>query len=77
VTVTVTPPSGTAVSGTLVSLDDFDISLRDSSGEYHSWKRTPDLKVTKNDPYATHAELLDEYTDKNIHDIVAYLETLK
>jgi mono/diheme cytochrome c family protein len=77
VTVTVTPPSGTAVSGTLVSLDDFDISLRDSSGEYHSWKRTPDLKVTKNDPYAMHAQLLDEYTDKNIHDVVAYLETLK
>jgi len=77
VTVSVTPPSGAAVSGVLVHLDDFNVSLRDSSGEYHSWKRIPGLKVVKNDPYAAHVELLDKYTDKNMHDIVAYLETLK
>jgi len=77
VTLTVTPPSGAAVSGVLVHLDDFNVSLRDSSGEYHSWKRTPELKVIKNDPFAAHIELLDKYTDKNMHDIVAYLESLK
>jgi cytochrome c oxidase cbb3-type subunit 3 len=77
VTVSVTPPSGAAVSGVLVHLDDFNVSLRDSSGEYHTWKRIPGLKVVKNDPYAAHVELLDKYTDKNMHDIVAYLETLK
>jgi len=77
ITLTVTPPSGAAVSGVLVHLDDFNVSLRDSSGEYHSWKRTPELKVVKNDPFAAHTELLDKYTDKNMHDIVAYLESLK
>jgi len=77
VTVTVTPLSGAPVSGTLIALDDFNVSLRDSSGDYHCWKRTPELKVQKNDPYAAHERMLDEYTDKNIHDIVAYLETLK
>jgi hypothetical protein len=77
VMVTVTPPSGPAVSGTLVQIDDFNISLRDSSGEYHAWKRIPALKIVKNDPFAAHIELLDKYTDKNMHDIVAYLETLK
>ncbi|MBO0800579.1 MAG: c-type cytochrome, partial [Blastocatellia bacterium] len=77
VTVTVTPASGSEVSGVLVHLDDFNVSLRDSSGEYHSWKRTPELKVIKKDPFAAHIELLDKYTDKNIHDIVAYLESLK
>jgi competence ComEA-like helix-hairpin-helix protein len=77
VTLTVTPPSGAAVSGVLVHLDDFNVSLRDASGEYHSWKRTPELKVVKNDPFAAHIELLDKYTDKNMHDIVAYLESLK
>jgi hypothetical protein len=61
----------------LVSLDDFNVSLRDAAGDYHSWKRTPDLKVVKDDPYAAHAKLLDQYTDKDIHDVVAYLETLK
>jgi cytochrome c oxidase cbb3-type subunit 3 len=77
VTVTVTPASGPAVSGVLDHLDDFTVSLRDASGEYHSWKRTAELKVEKHDPYAMHNELLDQYTDKNMHDLVAYLETLK
>ena len=58
-------------------MDDFNVSLRDSSGEYHSWKRTPGLTIVKNDPLAAHVELLDKYTDKNIHDVVTYLETLK
>ncbi|MFN0124750.1 MAG: c-type cytochrome [Blastocatellia bacterium] len=77
VMVTVTPPAGAAVTGTLVYLDDFNVSMRDATGEYLSWKRTPALKVVKNDPLATHIELLDKYTDKNMHDIVAYLDSLK
>ena len=77
VTVTVTPRSGAPVSGALVRMDDFTISLRDGSGQYRSWKRTAQLKVEKNDPYAAHVELLDQYTDKNIHDVVAYLESFK
>jgi mono/diheme cytochrome c family protein len=77
VTVTVTPPGGAAVTGTLLHLDDFNVALRDASGEYRSFQRTPSLKVVKNDPFASHHELLDQYTDKNIHDIVAYLESLK
>jgi mono/diheme cytochrome c family protein len=77
VMVTVTPSSGQSVTGVLVHLDDFDVALRDASGESHSRRRTPGLKVEKNDPYAAHAALLDQYTDKDIHDIVAYLVTLK
>jgi cytochrome c oxidase cbb3-type subunit 3 len=77
VTATVTPASGPGVSGTLERLDDFDVSLRLATGEYRSWKRTSDLKIEKHDPLAVHNELLDQYTDKNIHDIVRYLETLK
>jgi mono/diheme cytochrome c family protein len=77
VTVTVTPAGGQAVSGTLVAMDDFNVALRDASGAYHSFKRTPAVKVVKNDPLQAHHELLDKYTNKNMHDIVAYLETLK
>lgn len=77
IAVTVTPASGPPVSGVLVQMDDFNVSLRDSSGEYFSWKRTPSLKVVKHDPFAAHEALLDTITDKNIHDTVAYLETLK
>lgn len=77
VVVTVTRADGTSVEGTLVHLDDFNVSLRDSQGEYRSFKITSSLKVAKKDPYAEHVALLDRYTDKNMHDIVAYLETLK
>src|SRR3989454_3535581 len=77
VTVTVTPPSGAAVSGVLVTMDDFTVALRDANGEYHAWKRTPALQVVKNDPYAAHIELLEKMTDQNMHDVVAYLERLK
>jgi mono/diheme cytochrome c family protein len=77
VTLTVTPRSGPAVTGTPVVFDDFDVVIRDAAGEIHSWKRTADLKVVKNDPYAAHDELLEKYTDKNMHDVLAYLVTLK
>jgi cytochrome c oxidase cbb3-type subunit III len=76
-TVNVTTPSGETVSGELIHLDDFNISLRDASGQYRSLTRTPGMTVVKNDPYATHIAMLDKYTDKNIHDVVAYLESLK
>jgi cytochrome c oxidase cbb3-type subunit 3 len=77
VIVTVTPAGGAPVTGALVHLDDFNVALRDESGAYVSWKRTPDLKVEKKDPYAAHVELLKVYTDQNIHDVLAYLETMK
>lgn len=77
VTVTVTLPSGTVINGVLIELDDFNVSLRDSAGEYKSLKRTAGLKIEKHDPYQAHIDLLDQITDKNIHDVVAYLETLK
>lgn len=76
-TVTVTPASGSPITGALLHIDDFNVALRDSAGEYRSFKRTPSLKVVKNDPTQAHHDLLDQYTDQNIHDIVAYLETLK
>lgn len=77
VMVKVTMPDGRAISGTLIRMDDFNVSLRDSNGYYHSWKRTSDLKIEEHDPYAAHDELLDQYTDHDIHNVVAYLETLK
>lgn len=75
--VTVTPVTGPAVTGNLVQIDDFNVSLRDAEGEYRAWSRIPGLKVKIDDPYAAHIELLDRITDKNMHDVTAYLETLK
>lgn len=77
VSVTVTPASGAPITGTLVEMDDFNVSLLDASGQYRCFVRTAALKVVKHDPVQAHHDLLDRYTDRNIHDIVAYLETLK
>jgi cytochrome c oxidase cbb3-type subunit III len=75
--VTVTLPSGQTVSGTLEYLDDFDVSLRDASGEYRSFSRDARSKVDVHDPLAAHAELLKKYSDADMHNLLAYLETLK
>jgi mono/diheme cytochrome c family protein len=75
--VTVTPPSGPAVSGTLVRIDNFNVSLRDDSGDYRAFSRVAGTIVEIRDPLAVHRELLDQYTDEAIHDVVAYLWTIK
>lgn len=77
VEVTVTPPTGQQVSGVLVRIDSFSVSLRDAAGDYHAFSRGPGVRVEVHDPLAAHHELLDHYTDENIHDVVAYLWTLK
>jgi cytochrome c oxidase cbb3-type subunit III len=77
VEVTVTPASGRPISGTLVRIDSFYVSLRDPSGEYQTIRRAPSVKVDVRDPLAVHHELLDRYTDADMHNILAYLETLK
>jgi cytochrome c oxidase cbb3-type subunit III len=77
VEVTVTPASGPPVSGTLVRLDNFTVSLRDAAGDYRSFSRVPGVTLDVRDPLTAHRELLDHYTDEAIHDVVAYLWTIK
>jgi hypothetical protein len=75
--VTVTLPSGESVKGTLVRVDDFNVSLRESSGEYRTFERGAGVKVDLIDPFAGHIALLDRYTDLDIHNLLAYLVTLQ
>ncbi len=77
VEVTVTPAAASPVSGTLERIDDFNVSLRDATGEYRTFRRMPNLKVEVRDPLAAHHELLDRSTDADMHNVVTYLETLK
>lgn len=77
-TVKVTLPSGEVVSGTLDRVDDFSVSLRDSSGKFHSFLREGNVpKVEITDPLRVHTELLHKYQDADIHNVTAYLVTLK
>jgi mono/diheme cytochrome c family protein len=75
--ITVRLASGKVVSGTLDYLDDFNVALRDAAGEYQSFSRDARLKVEIKDPLAAHAELLKKYSDADMHNILAYLVTLK
>ena len=77
VEVIVSTTSGQTILGTLVRLDDFSVSLREASGEYRSFTRGPDVSVAIRDPLATHHDLLDRYTDEDVHNLTAYLSTLK
>lgn len=77
VTVTVTTASG-KVNGRLVRIDDFLVSLVDSEGVPRSFTRDGETpKVELHDPLAPHRKLLSAYTDKDIHDVTAYLVTIR
>ena len=74
--VTVKLASGEQVSGTLEHLDEFTVLLRDASGWHRSFSRE-NVTVEVDDPRAEHKALLPKYTDELMHNVLAYLETLK
>jgi hypothetical protein len=74
--VTVTLP-GTQVTGTLKHLDDFYISLYDAEGGYHSIPLAQGVTVQVEDKLLFHRQMLDKYTNQQMHDLTAYLVTLK
>ena len=77
-TVTVTLPSGERIEGALTRIDDFIVSLTMPDGTVRTFRRDGDVpKVEIHDPIQPHRNLLPEYTDKDIHDLTAYLVTLK
>jgi mono/diheme cytochrome c family protein len=78
VTATVTDAKGQKTTGVLGDLDDFYVAVTTPDGVVHRFSRWNDVpKVEIHDPLAAHRELLRKYNDKDIHDITAYLETLK
>ena len=75
-TVSVTLPSGLAFDGRLAYRDEFTIALTDANGWYRSWP-TGQVKFVVNDPLQAHIEQLAAYTDGDMHDVLAYLQTLR
>jgi cytochrome c oxidase cbb3-type subunit 3 len=73
--VTVTLPSGETIQGQLVHGDEFTVALRDASGRYRSWF-TDRVKFTVDAPADAHVDLLARYSDADIHNLMAYLQTL-
>lgn len=76
--VTVTMANGQRVEGPLVRYDDFIVVLKNADGTERSIRRNGDVpKVEVREPREPHIKLLPTYTDKDIHDVTAYLVTLK
>ena len=77
-TVMVTLPTGEKYEGRLERIDDFTVSLTQADGTPRSFRRTGAVpKVEVRDPLQDHRVLLPTYTDKDIHDVTAYLATIK
>ena len=74
--ITVKTKSGQKLTGTLQYHDEFTIGMTDSSGTYHSWPTTA-VTFQIDDPLQAHAAALSKYTDDDIHNLIAYIQTLK
>jgi hypothetical protein len=75
-TATVTLPSGETVTGKLAYRDEFTIAITDPSGWYRSWPVTR-VTFTVTNPLEAHIEQLGKYTDEDMHNVLAYLQTLR
>ncbi|MGC2448748.1 MAG: cytochrome c [Candidatus Sulfotelmatobacter sp.] len=74
--VDVTLASGETISGTLSYLDEFTVGLVDASGDYHSW-RTSDVQYKVDPAVNAHVDLFSKYSDDDIHNLMAYIQTLR
>ena len=75
-TVSVTTTTGQVVSGKLAYRDEFTIALTDAGGWYRSWPAAQ-VKFTVDDPLQAHVDQLGKYTDADMHNVLAYLQTLR
>ena len=73
---TVTLSSGEAVTGPVVSRDEFAIAITDPAGTRRDFE-LKDVKVVLDEPLNAHYEQLGKYTDADMHDVFAFLQTLK
>jgi len=75
-TAVITLASGEQVKGAVEHADDFVIAVTDEKGWYRSFRHDT-VKVELQDGLAGHRELLSKLTQADVHNLFAYLETLK
>jgi mono/diheme cytochrome c family protein len=76
-TVVVTMANGEKLEGKLDRIDDFNVTLTTADGARRTVRATPDVKIDVGDPLQPHRQLWTTYTDSDIHNVTAYLATLK
>jgi cytochrome c553 len=78
VTATVTLPGGQVFKGLPLRVTDFDVTLRFDDGSTQTWARNNGIpKVDLTDPLAAHIEIMKTLKDGDMHNLTAYLATLK
>ncbi len=75
-TVSVTTRAGQTLTGPLQYQDEFTIGMRDAAGIYHSWP-TGTITYRVDRPADAHVTAMSRYTDDEIHNVLAYIQTLK
>lgn len=77
-TATITLADGKTVQGKLDHIDDFLVSVTDDNGNHLTYDRHGDVpKVVIHNPLQAHIDMLSKYNDDQIHNLTAYLVTLK
>lgn len=77
-TITVTLANGQKIDGVPIAISDFNVTFKDMNGGYHSIEREGDFpKVETHNPLAPHGALLKSISDDDMHNVTAYLVTLK
>jgi cytochrome c oxidase cbb3-type subunit III len=75
---TVTTSTGDKIEGEVERLDDFSVAIRRDDGTRRSWRIVNGVpRVTVSDALQAHREMLKDYKDADIHNVTAYLVTLK
>src|SRR5262249_62104351 len=78
ITATITMADGQKYEGRLVRLDEFAVAVVDADGTTRSFRREREVPIVDvHDPLQPHRTLLRTYTDKDIHDVTAYLVSLR
>jgi cytochrome c oxidase cbb3-type subunit 3 len=74
--VSVKTATGQTLTGELVYQDEFNIGMRDSFGNYHSWPVSA-ITYQVDRPADAHVTAMSKYTDDDVHNVLAYIQTLK
>jgi cytochrome c oxidase cbb3-type subunit III len=77
-TAILTLPSGETIKGAPLRVTDFDVTLRLADGSTRTWARNHGVpKVEITDPLQAHIDLMTKLSDTDMHNLTAYLATLK
>jgi cytochrome c oxidase cbb3-type subunit 3 len=71
-------PSGALIKGRLIEIDDFVVVLIDDGGNRTTIRRDGDNpRIQIDNPLQAHLDLVRRWEDRDLHDLTAYLATLK